>query len=139
MGSNQLNVLREAFERMTDIDTAAAALSEAQSYRLKSGSFTNPLAQKMACDGTTSPGSYIFARKSIRSPIVHFLVILVVSSLVFMVSSFIIQLHGGKCLATQHHHFRSLPSDLSHNMFHQVVASETGAHSHSFILKSATG
>jgi hypothetical protein len=134
MGSNQLNALREAFERMTDVDTAAAALSEAQSYRLKSGSFTSPLAQKMACDGTTSPGSYIFARKSIRS-----LVILVVSSLVFMVSSFIIQLHGGKCLVTQHHHFRSLPSDLSHNVFHQVVASGTGAHSHSFILKSATG
>ena len=66
IGSNQLNALREAFERMADVDTAAAALSEAQSYRLKSHSFTNPLAQKMACDGTTSPGSYIFARKSIR-------------------------------------------------------------------------
>jgi hypothetical protein len=29
MGSGQLNALRTAFERMTDLDTAVAALSEA--------------------------------------------------------------------------------------------------------------
>ena len=56
MGSNQMNALREAFERMADIDTAAEALSEAQIYRTKGGSFSSELAKKMACDGKTSPG-----------------------------------------------------------------------------------
>jgi len=59
MGTNQMNALREAFERMTDIDTAAEALSEAQIFRIKSGSFSDELAKKMACDGKTSPGSDI--------------------------------------------------------------------------------
>ena len=59
MGTNQMNALREAFERMTDIDTAAEALSEAQIFRIKSGSFSGELAKKMACDGKTSPGSDI--------------------------------------------------------------------------------
>jgi hAT family C-terminal dimerisation region len=59
MGAGQMNALRDAFERMTDVDTAAEALSEAQTYRMKAGSFSGPLAQKMACDGKTSPGMRI--------------------------------------------------------------------------------
>jgi len=59
MGTGQINCLREAFERMTDIDSAAAALSEAQIFRTKSGSFASELAKKMACDGKTSPGTDI--------------------------------------------------------------------------------
>jgi hypothetical protein len=60
MGTGQLNALRIAFERMTDLDTAAAALSEAQTFCAKAGSFSNPLAQKMAVDGKTSPGMLFF-------------------------------------------------------------------------------
>jgi hypothetical protein len=39
MGTGQLNALRIAFERMTDIDTAVATLSEAQTFCVKAGSF----------------------------------------------------------------------------------------------------
>jgi hypothetical protein len=43
VGPDQLNALRTAFERMTDLDTAAAALSEAQTFCTKTGSFSIPL------------------------------------------------------------------------------------------------
>jgi hypothetical protein len=56
MDTGQLNALRTAFERMTDLDTAAAALSEAQTFCAKVGSFSSPLAHKMTVDGKTSPG-----------------------------------------------------------------------------------
>jgi hypothetical protein len=59
MGTGQLNVLRTAFERMIDVDTAAEALSEAQTFCVKASSFSSPFAQKMAVDGKTSPGTYI--------------------------------------------------------------------------------
>jgi hypothetical protein len=59
MGTDQLNALRSAFERMTNVDTAAEALSEVQTLCVKVGSFSSPLAQKMAVDGKTSPGMYI--------------------------------------------------------------------------------
>jgi hypothetical protein len=39
MGTGQPNALRSAFERMTDVDTAAKALSEAQTFCVKAGSF----------------------------------------------------------------------------------------------------
>jgi hypothetical protein len=44
MGTGQLNALRTAFERMTDIDTAAEALSEAQTFCAKASSFSSSLA-----------------------------------------------------------------------------------------------
>jgi hypothetical protein len=44
MGIGQLSALRSAFERMTDVDTAAEALSEAQTLCVKAGSFSSPLA-----------------------------------------------------------------------------------------------
>jgi hypothetical protein len=59
MGTSQLNALRTAFERMTDVDTSAEALSEAQTLCVNAGSFSIPLAQKMVVDGKTSPGMYI--------------------------------------------------------------------------------
>jgi hypothetical protein len=59
MGTSQLNALRIAFERMTDVDTAAEAQSEVQTFHVKAGSFSIPLAQKMAVDGKTSPGMHI--------------------------------------------------------------------------------
>jgi hypothetical protein len=43
MSTGQLNALRIAFERMTDLDTAAAALSKAQTICVKAGSFSSPL------------------------------------------------------------------------------------------------
>jgi hypothetical protein len=51
MGSGQLNALRTAFERMIDLDKAAVALSEAQTFCAKADSFSRPLTQKMAVDG----------------------------------------------------------------------------------------
>jgi hypothetical protein len=44
---------------MTDVDTAAEALSETQTFYVNAGSFSSPLAQKMAVDGKTSPDMYI--------------------------------------------------------------------------------
>jgi hypothetical protein len=59
MGLDQLNALRIAFERMTDLDTVAAALSEAQIFCAKAYTFSSPLAQKMAVDGKMSPGMHL--------------------------------------------------------------------------------
>jgi hypothetical protein len=56
MGPNQLNALKTVFERMIDLDTVAAALSDAQTFCVKIGSFSSPLAQKMMVHGKTSPG-----------------------------------------------------------------------------------
>jgi hypothetical protein len=39
----QLNALRTTFERMIDVDTAAAALSKAQTFCVNDGSFSSPL------------------------------------------------------------------------------------------------
>jgi hypothetical protein len=44
MGTGQLNTLRAGFERMTDLDTTAITLSEAQIFCAKVGSFSSPLA-----------------------------------------------------------------------------------------------
>jgi hypothetical protein len=46
MGPGQLNALRTAFKRMTDLDTAAAALSEVQTFCAKAGSFSSPSPRK---------------------------------------------------------------------------------------------
>jgi hypothetical protein len=59
MGTGQLSALQSAFERMTDVDTMPEALSEAQTFYANAGSFSSPLAQKMAVDGKTSPSMYI--------------------------------------------------------------------------------
>nr|XP_015645954.1 uncharacterized protein LOC107281601 [Oryza sativa Japonica Group] len=50
--------LRQAFEWMTDIDTAAAALLEVEMYRRKTGEFGRALARRMAIDGKTSPAQW---------------------------------------------------------------------------------
>jgi hypothetical protein len=47
--------LRQAFEFMTDTNTCATALQEAEHYRRKQGFFSSELAAKMACDNNTSP------------------------------------------------------------------------------------
>jgi hypothetical protein len=59
MGTGQLSALRSAFERMTDVDTSAEALSETQTFYVNAGFFLSPLAQKMVVDGKTSSGMYI--------------------------------------------------------------------------------
>jgi hypothetical protein len=59
MGPGQLNALRTAFERITDLDTTTAALSEAQTFCAKAGSFLSPLAQKMTVDGKMSSGMHL--------------------------------------------------------------------------------
>jgi hypothetical protein len=58
-GPGQLNALRTAFKRMTDLGTVATTLSEAQTFCAKASSFSSPLAQKMAVDGKTSPGMHL--------------------------------------------------------------------------------
>jgi hypothetical protein len=98
MGTGQLNALRSAFERMTDVDTATETLSEAQTFCVKAGFFSSPLAQKIAIDGKTSPGMYIQ---------LHLLASHVLSSKLMMCSHHL-QMHGGKCSVTPHLHFRSL-------------------------------
>jgi hypothetical protein len=98
IGTDQLNALRTAFERMIDVDTVAEALSEAQIFCVKAGSFSCPLAQKMAVDGKTSPGMYIQ---------LHLLASHVLTSKLMMCSHHLL-VHGGKCSVTPHLHFRSL-------------------------------
>jgi hypothetical protein len=129
MGSGQLNVLRTAFERMTDLDTAAAALLEAQTFFANAGSFSSPLAQKMEVDGKTSTGMHLLQ--------LHFIATDVLTSKL-MSCSHHFQLHGGKCSVTQHLHFRSLQCDLSLNVHQLLDASGIKAYLHSFILRSAT-
>jgi hypothetical protein len=98
MGTGQLNALRSVFERMTDVDTSAEALSEAQTFCVNAGSFSSPLAQKMAVDSKTSPGMYIQ---------LHLLASHVLTSKL-MTCSHHLQVHDGKCSITPHMHFRSL-------------------------------
>jgi hypothetical protein len=98
MGTGQLNALRSVFERMIDVDTAAEALSESQTFYAKTDSFSNPLAQKMAVDGKTSSGMYIQ---------LHLLASHVLISK-FMTCSHHLQVHDGKYLVTPHLYFRSL-------------------------------
>jgi hypothetical protein len=95
MGTSQLNALRIAFERMTDVDTAAEAQSEVQTFHVKAGSFSSPLAQKMAVDGKTSPGMHIQ---------LHLFASHVLTSKLMMCSHHL-QVHGGKCSVTRHLHF----------------------------------
>jgi hypothetical protein len=98
MGTGQLNVLRNAIERMTDVDTATEVLSEAQTFCVKAGSFPSPLAQKMAVDGKTLSGMYIQ---------LHLLASHVLTSKLMTCSQHL-QVHGGKCSVTPHMYFRSL-------------------------------
>jgi hypothetical protein len=83
---------------MTDVDIAAEALSEAQTFCAKAGSFSSPLAQKMAVDGKISPDMYIQ---------LHLLASHVLTSKL-MTCFHHLQMHGGKCLVIRHLHFRSL-------------------------------
>jgi hypothetical protein len=129
MSPGQLNVLRTAFERMTYLDTAAAALSKAQTFCAKAGSFSSPLAQKMMVDGKMSSGMHLFQ--------LHFIATDVLTSKLMM-CSYHFQLHGGKCSVTQHLRFRSLQCDLSLNVHQLLDASGIGSHLHSSLLRSAT-
>jgi hypothetical protein len=75
---------------MTDVDTAAETLSEVQTLCVNAGSFSSPLAQKMAVDGKTSLGMYIQ---------LHLLASHVLTSK--LVTCFHhLQVHGGKCSVT---------------------------------------
>jgi hypothetical protein len=98
MGTDQLIALRSAFERMTDVDTTAEALSEAQTFCANAGSFSIPLAQKMVVDGKTSPGMYIQLHL-VKSHVL---------TLKLMTCSHHLKVHGGKCSVTRHLHFGSL-------------------------------
>jgi hypothetical protein len=129
MGPGQLNALRTTIERMTDLDIVAVALSEAQTFCVKAGSFSSPLTQKMAVDGKTSPSMHLLH--------LHFIATDVLTSKLMPCSHYF-QLHGGKCSVTRHLHFRSLQCDLSLNGHQLLDASEIRAHLHSSILRSAT-
>jgi hypothetical protein len=91
MGPGQLNDLKTAFERMTDLDTATAALSKAQFFCANAGSFSSPLTQKMVVDGKTSPGMHLFQLHFIATDVLI---------LKLMPFSHHFQLHGGKCSVT---------------------------------------
>jgi hypothetical protein len=114
---------------MTDLDTAAATLSEAQTFYTNVGSFSSPLAQKMTVDGKTSSVMHILQ--------LYFIAIDVLTSKL-MSCSHHFQLHGGKCLVTRHLYLRSLQCDLSLNVHRLLNACGIGAHLHSSILRSAT-
>jgi hypothetical protein len=129
MCASQLNALRTAFERMTDLDTATAALSEAQFFCANAGSFSSPLTQKMAVDGKTSHGMHPFQ--------LHFIATDVLTSKL-MLCSYHFQLQGDKCSVTQHLRFRSLQCDLSLNVHQLLDVSGIGAHLYSSILRSTT-
>jgi hypothetical protein len=129
MGLGQLNDLRIAFKTMIDLDTAAAALSEVQTFCAKADSFSSPLAQKMVVDGKTLSDMHLLQ--------LHFIATNVLTSKLIP-CSYHFQLHGGKCLVTRHLHFRSLQCDLSLNVHQLLDASEIGAHLLSSILRSAT-
>jgi hypothetical protein len=129
MRPDQLNALRTAFERMTDLGTAAATLLEAQTFCAEASSFSSPLVQKMAVDGKTSPDMHLLQ--------FHFIATDVLTSKL-MSCSHHFQLHGGKCSVTRHLHFKSLQCDLSLNVHQLLDASGIGAHFHSSILRSAT-
>jgi hypothetical protein len=98
MSTVQLNALRSVFERMTYVDTAAEALSEAHIFCVNADSFSSPLAQKMAVDDKTSSGMYIQ---------LYLLASHVLTSKL-MTCSHHLQVHGGKYSVTPHLHFRSL-------------------------------
>jgi hypothetical protein len=91
MGPGQLNALRTSFERMAYLDTAAAALSDVQTFCAKADSFSSLIASKMAVDGKTSSGMHLFQ--------LHFIATNVLTSK-FMTCSHHFQLHGGKCSVT---------------------------------------
>jgi hypothetical protein len=55
-----LHPLKTAFERMTDLDTTTATLSEAQTFCAKADSFSSLLTHKMAVDGKMSPSMHLF-------------------------------------------------------------------------------
>jgi hypothetical protein len=129
MGPGQLNALRTAFERMTDLDTAVAALLEAQTFCAKTNSFSSPLAHKMTVDGKMSPDMHLFQ--------FHFIATNVLTSKL-MSCSYHFQLHGGKYSVTRHLHFRSLQCDLSLNVHQLLDARGIRAHLHSSILRSTT-
>jgi hypothetical protein len=113
---------------MTDVDTAAKALSEAQTFCVKAGSFSSPLAPKMVVDGKMSRDMYIQ---------LHLLASHVLTSKLMMCSHHL-QVYGGKCSVIPHLYFRSLQQDLSLNVHQLLDVSGTGAHLLSSILKSAT-
>jgi hypothetical protein len=104
IGTGQLNTLKTAFERMTDLHTAAAALSEVQTFCAKDSSFSSPLTHKMVVDDKTSSSMHPFQ--------LHFIATDVLTSKL-MSCSYHFQLHGDKCSVTRHLHFRSLQCDLS--------------------------
>jgi hypothetical protein len=99
MGTGQLNALRIAFERMTDLDITAATLSEAQTFCAKAGSFSSSLAQKMVVDGKTLSDMHLLQLHFIATDVLTFKL---------MMCSHHFQLHGGKCSVTPHLYFRSL-------------------------------
>jgi hypothetical protein len=99
MGTGQLNALRTAFERMTDVDIMTKALLEVQTFFCtNAGYFSSPLAQKMVINGKTSADMHIQ---------LHLLVSDLLTSKLITCSHHL-QLHGVKYLVTQHLHFRSL-------------------------------
>jgi hypothetical protein len=91
MGPSQLNALRTVFKRMTDLNTAAATLSEAQTFCAKAGSFSNPLTQKMVVDDKTASGMHLLQ--------LHFIATDILTSKL-MLCSHHFQLHDGKYSVT---------------------------------------
>jgi hypothetical protein len=47
-------MLKDCFERMTDVESAVQALQEAEVFRMKQGEYGSQMAQRMATDPKTS-------------------------------------------------------------------------------------
>jgi hypothetical protein len=48
-------MLKDAFERITDVESTVQALQEAEVFRMKHGEYGSEMAQRMAMDPKTSP------------------------------------------------------------------------------------
>jgi hypothetical protein len=48
-------MLKDAFERMTDVESAVQALQEAEVFRMKHDEYGSEMAQRMATDPKTTP------------------------------------------------------------------------------------
>jgi hypothetical protein len=60
-------MLKDAFERMTDVESAVQALQEAEVFRMKHGEYGSEMAQRMATDPKTTPCEHSSQRHLILS------------------------------------------------------------------------
>jgi hypothetical protein len=65
--SEMYQMLKDAFEHMTDVESAVQALQEAEVFRMKHGDYGSEMAHQMATDPKTSPRKHSSQRHLILS------------------------------------------------------------------------